>query len=102
MVMRLRYATSFRARLCGLLGQARLKEGEGLWIAPCSAIHTFGMRYAIDVVFVDANHRVLRIAGNIKPGRIVWCWKAVAVIEMAAGQARQEAWRPGSLVQPFR
>ncbi|MBX9690006.1 MAG: DUF192 domain-containing protein, partial [Candidatus Obscuribacterales bacterium] len=46
-------AVSFASRLVGLLKTPELKTGQGLYIAPCSQIHMFGMKYAIDVLFMD-------------------------------------------------
>lgn len=62
-------ARSVFARMKGLLGRSGLPVGEGLWIRPCSAIHTLGMRFAISVVFLDRALRVVRIVENVPPGR---------------------------------
>src|SRR5262249_50075920 len=57
-------------RLRGLLGTKRLEPGEGLWIKPSNQIHMFGMRYAIDVVFLDDGGRVLRLVHGLSPNRV--------------------------------
>jgi len=67
---RLRPAHTHWTRLRGLLGTRSLPEGDGLWIRPCRQVHMFGMRYPIDVVFVDDAHRVVGLTSDLQPGRI--------------------------------
>ncbi|HEV8522919.1 MAG TPA: DUF192 domain-containing protein [Terriglobales bacterium] len=59
-------------RFRGLLGMDREQfgAGQGLWIIPCQGVHTLGMRFAIDVVYLDAENRVVHIEENVKPWRI--------------------------------
>lgn len=83
--LRLYEATGFWARLRGLHAYAGLPWHTGLYIAPCNAIHTFGLPYAIDVVFLDARHRVVGLRHSLRPWRVAYCRKAVAVIELPAG-----------------
>lgn len=78
-------ATSISSRLRGLLGQPLLQPGQGLWLAPCAAIHTFGMRTAIDVLFLDANFKPLKRVFGLPPRRFSMCWCACSVLEMPAG-----------------
>lgn len=78
-------ATSFWRRLRGLHACPGMTWHAGLYIAPCRAIHTFGLPYAIDVVFLDACHRVVSVIHNVPPRRWAYCLKAVAVIEFPAG-----------------
>src|SRR5438094_428185 len=59
-----------RARRTGLLKRDRLNAGEGLWIYPTQAIHTFGMRFPIDVAFIDRRMRVKRIYHQLAPFRL--------------------------------
>jgi hypothetical protein len=80
----MRVATGFRARLLGLA--FRRRAAEPLLIPRCRSVHTFGMRFAIDVVFLDAGGRVLRVAEAVPPGRIVSCRGARAVVEIPAGE----------------
>ncbi len=79
-------ATSLWARMKGLLRHASLREDDALWITPCSAIHTCGMRFPIDAIFLDRHGQVVRIVRNIPPWRLsVWGgWRAHSVIETAA------------------
>jgi hypothetical protein len=69
----------------GLLGRSGLADGAALVIVPCCAIHTFGMHFAIDVVFVDAHGRVKKIVRDLPPWRMAAAGSARAVIELAAG-----------------
>jgi len=82
-----RHACTFRTRLVGLLGQPPLRPQEALRITPCAAVHTFGMRHAIDVVFVGRGGVVLAVVPHVPPGRIVWRRGATEVVETAAGCA---------------
>lgn len=86
LVHNLEVAESLSARMRGLLGRAGLAVGAGLWIRPCSSIHTVGMRFAIDAAFVDAQSRVLRTYHALSPWRVTRIvWGAVGVLELAAG-----------------
>ena len=67
---RLRVAETHWTRLKGLLGTAALETGEGLWIRPCRQVHMIGMRYPVDVAFLDDEHRVVRAIAGLPPGRI--------------------------------
>ena len=84
----LRIADAPWQRMRGLLGYPALREGEGLLIKPCNMIHTFGMRYCIDAVFIDRQFRVLKIASHTPPFRMRQCFSAHAVLELAEGQAK--------------
>jgi uncharacterized protein len=75
-------ARSFISRLFGLLGRRPLSAGEALWIQPCSSVHTVGMRYAIDVVFVDDSGRVLATHESLAPRRLAAARRARAALEM--------------------
>ena len=69
----------------GLLGRVNLATGEGLWIVPCEAVHTFGMNFAIDLVYLDRRHRVVKTRSAVPPSRISGCLKAHSVLELPAG-----------------
>lgn len=72
-------------RLRGLLGRSSLAPHEALWLRPCNSIHTFWMRFAIDVIFVDRQLRIVRLVENLRPFRLTRpSWQAASVIEMAA------------------
>ena len=67
---KVRTAQTFLSRLVGLLGTAAIAEGEGLWIVPCRSVHTLGMRYPIDVAFLDATGVVVGILEGLPPNRV--------------------------------
>jgi uncharacterized membrane protein (UPF0127 family) len=69
----------------GLLNTKSMQPGGGLWIAPCEAIHTVGMPWPIDVVFLDRNRRVLKIVTELLPWRIAVCLRSFSVLELPAG-----------------
>src|SRR5262245_8348911 len=88
LVDRLRPAHTHWTRLRGLLGTRTLAPGEGLWIKPSNQVHMFGMRYSIDVVFLDDGGRVLRVVHELQPNRISPKVKgATSVLELPAGTA---------------
>ncbi|MER2555127.1 MAG: DUF192 domain-containing protein [Thauera sp.] len=93
--MHIRSARSFPQRALGLLGLSALPADEGLLIRPCASIHTFGMRFAIDVLFVDRNGIVLAAHADVGPWRMLRCRGATAVLELAAGGARALCLRSG-------
>jgi len=79
-------ATSILARMKGLLGRKSLPEQEGMLLDPCGSIHTVGMRFAIDVIFLDADWQVIGTRANLRPGRLAWGGRrARRTIETASG-----------------
>ena len=69
-----------------MLKRDKLDAGEGLWIYPTQAIHTFGMRFPIDVAFIDRQMRVKRIYHQLAPFRLTsLVWSAESVLELASG-----------------
>lgn len=68
----LKVADTHWSRFCGLLGATRenFTSGQGLWIVPCQGVHTLGMRFAIDVIYLDPDMKVIHIEENVKPWRI--------------------------------
>ena len=74
------------ARMKGLLGRAGLGEGRALFINPCPSIHTFGMKFALDLIFVDQDFYIVKIVWNVVPNRMVSGGRrAHAVFELGAG-----------------
>lgn len=78
-------ADTSRKRRIGLLKREKLEPGEGLWIAPCEAIHSFGMKFAIDVVYLDRSRKVLKTRGEMGRGKLSACLWAHSVLELPAG-----------------
>ena len=81
-------AVDSQTRRRGLLGRTQLDD-EALVIAPCNAVHTFFMKMAIDIVFVDRQGGVTRVVANVRPWRIAGALRAFATIELAPGTAAQ-------------
>ena len=80
-------ANSFLTRLVGLLNKSSLSSSEALIIRPCKAIHTWLMKFSIDVLFLDENNKVIHIMENMVPGRkSPFIKKSHQVIELQAGK----------------
>lgn len=80
------FANTPLKRLKGLLGRKALPKGHALIIKPCNSIHTFFMRFSIDVLFVDTNNKIVKIKPCLKPFRLTGIYyNAAYVIELPAG-----------------
>jgi uncharacterized membrane protein (UPF0127 family) len=89
-------ATRFLERLRGLLGRASLAADEGLWLEPCDGVHTWFMRFPIDVAVLDADGRVLRCLGNLPPWRVTRLHAGARVcLELSAGTLARTGLRVG-------
>jgi len=86
----LQIADSFWSRFVGLQFRRELPEGQGLLLVPCGSIHTCWMRFAIDVIFLDAQHTVLDIRSSVRPWRTAASrhGRPHATLEVAAGSSR--------------
>lgn len=73
------------SRRKGLLGRDELSEGDGLWIVPCEAVHTFGMRFPIDLVYLSRGRRVKKVCSAVPAWRVSACLTAQSVLELPAG-----------------
>ena len=83
------------ARMRGLLGRRDLAPEEGILLKPASSVHTWFMRFPIDVVFLDRDMSVLRVVPRLRPWRAAWRWRAAAVLELAAGESERRGIRAG-------
>lgn len=72
-------------RRTGLLKHTGLAPGEGLWIAPCEGVHTFGMKFPIDVLFLSKKKKILKARPEMVKGRIAFSLLAHSVLELPAG-----------------
>ena len=82
-------ADTTASRNKGLLGRASLAADEGLWIVPCPMIHTFFMKFPIDVLFLDAELVVRRVIEDLRPWRLSpWVLSARSVLELKGGVLR--------------
>ena len=75
-------ATTVHSRLLGLAVLRRERAGPGLLIPRCRSVHTFGMRFAIDVLFLDERDRVIELRRCVPPCRLIRCPGAMAVLEL--------------------
>lgn len=76
------------SRFFGLMGRASLAPDGGLWLAPCDSIHMMFMRFAIDVVWLNADRSVLKISSHVKPWiGMAWCTGAKVALELPSGRA---------------
>ena len=92
-------AFSSADRKRGLLGREGLAPGQGLVIAPTNLVHTFAMRFPIDIVFVSRDGRVLKVSPAVPPRRIAGSLRGFAVVEMAAGEAARSNTRAGDVIE---
>jgi uncharacterized protein len=99
LVSRLEAAFDSATRKKGLLGRDRLEPGTGLVIAPCGGVHTFFMRFSIDVVFVARDGRVVKVSPAVKPWRLALALSAFCVIELPAGIAAEGLTRAGDRLE---
>jgi uncharacterized membrane protein (UPF0127 family) len=92
-------AESSADRRTGLLKHESLDEGSGLWIVPCEAVHTFFMRFALDLIYLDRKHRVRAVTRNVKPWRLSACLTAHSVIELPVGTIDRTGTQKGDEVE---
>lgn len=97
---RVRTATTFPRRLKGLLGTRELRPDEGLWIVPCASIHSFGMGYPIDVLFLDAAGEVVELFPAVSPNRVIRpVPRAAGALELPAGTLEATGTERGDRVE---
>jgi hypothetical protein len=96
---RLEVADSGPKRNKGLLGRERLDSGEGLWIVPCESVHTFFMRFPIDLVYLDRKNRIKKVRSTVGPWRLSACLSAHSVLELPAGTIRNTQTQPGDTLE---
>ena len=82
-------------RMRGLLGRRPLQMGQAMVLAACNAVHTFGMAYAIDIVFADRAGVIRKICHAVPRRRLRACIAARYVVELPGGEATRQAWAVG-------
>lgn len=87
--------TTALERMRGLIGRPPLQPDEGLLIAPCWSIHTLGMRYPIDAVFLTPNWQIRKIVNGLNPSRLAWSPGSAMTLELAVGAATRLQMAPG-------
>ncbi len=94
---RVRSAHTHWSRIRGLLGTRGLEPGGGLWLTPCRQVHMIGMRYAVDVAFLDDELRVVRTVDALRPGKVSpKVGDATSVLELPAGRLAALGVAPGA------
>jgi hypothetical protein len=88
-----------RKRRKGLLGRQMLSAGEGLWIVPCEAVHTFGMQFPIDLVYLDRDKRVKKVRHQVPPWSLSVCLSAHSVLELPSGSVRKTGTKYGDRLE---
>ena len=97
---KVRTAGTLLSRVAGLLGTAAIADGEGLWIVPCRGVHTLGMRYPIDVAFLDARGVVIGILEGLPPNRIGRVFRgARGALELRSGILAATGTVPGDRLE---
>lgn len=93
---RVQTAAGFTSRFIGLLNRRYLEDSEALLLRPGGSIHTFGMRFGIDVLFLDRQMRILKIVRRLQPWRLALApRKTRSVLEVASGRAATLGLRNG-------
>jgi uncharacterized protein len=92
-------ADTSQKRRTGLLKHSGLAPGEGLWIAPSEGVHTFGMKFPIDVVFLTRKKKVLKVRPNMVRSRISFSLRAHSVLELPAGTLEQTGTAAGDQLE---
>ena len=96
---RVEVADSGAARRKGLLGRNGLAPGEGLWIVPCESVHTFGMKFPIDLIYLDRHKKVKKVRSGVPPWRLSACLSAHSVVELASGTVRTTQTKAGDKLE---
>ena len=90
------------SRKTGLLKHTSLADGEAMVIAPSNAVHTWFMKFDLDLVFVRRDGRVVKTRASVKPWRMSAALRAFAVIEMRAGTLAERDTQPGDILELCR
>lgn len=93
-------AQTFTTRAKGLLGKKYLQEGSGLLIKPCKQIHSIGMKFNLDAVFIAKDNTVCHLHHDMKPGHIsAYINQALYVLEMPAGRIQESGTCVGDVIE---
>jgi len=88
-------ADTSETRRVGLLKHERLEPGSGLWIVPCESVHTFFMKFPIDLVYLDKQRKVRKVRHAVPAWRLSACLTAHSILELPAGTAEKSGTLPG-------
>jgi hypothetical protein len=96
---RMEVAATASRRNKGLLGRERLDRGEGLWISPCESVHTFFMRFPIDLIYLDRQYRIRKLCSSVPAWRLSACLSAHSVLELPAGTINETGTQRGDFLE---
>lgn len=91
-------ADSSEKRRVGLLKHEGLEPGQGLWITPCESVHTFFMKFPIDLIYIDKKRKVRKVRHAVPPWRLSMCLTAHSILELPAGTAQQTGTLKGDVL----
>jgi uncharacterized membrane protein (UPF0127 family) len=94
-----KWARTLWRRFIGLLSTPHLGENQGLLLSPCHSVHTFGMRYALDLIFLDKNKTIVHCVTNLSPNRIASAKGAYYTLELPSGTIERYRVQVGDLLQ---
>ena len=92
-------ANTSATRRTGLLKHTALERGDGLWILPSEGVHTFGMKFAIDVLFLDKKRRIKKMRPNMVRGRIAFSLLSHSTLELPAGTIAETGTQAGDQLE---
>lgn len=92
-------ADTSSTRRTGLLKHTGLAPGDGLWIVPCESVHSFFMKFTIDVLYLDRKHKVKKVRPEMVPWRVSACLTAHSVLELPAGTIARTGTVPGDQLE---
>ncbi|HZS50705.1 MAG TPA: DUF192 domain-containing protein [Bryobacterales bacterium] len=92
-------ADTSQTRRMGLLKRTGLAKGEGLWILPCEGIHTFFMKFPIDVLFLNRKKQVVKALPSLGPWRLAMSLRGRSVLELPAGTIRDTGTQRGDQIE---
>lgn len=100
LIVSLVHSDTFLKRLCGLLPYRTLPDGEGMLITPCNSVHTWFMRFNIDVLYLNEDLQVVAAFDNVPPWRFLPIKKqARSVLELPAGKIAETGTEAGHQLQ---
>jgi uncharacterized membrane protein (UPF0127 family) len=92
-------ADTSEKRRTGLLKHKRLDPGQGIWIVPCESVHSFFMKFAIDLIYLDRNKKVRKVRHRMAPWRLSMCLTAHSILELPAGAAAATGTQAGDQLE---
>lgn len=100
-LLRFEVADNFWSRFCGLMLRRSIGSIDGLLLSPCNSIHMCFMRFGLDIIYLDENHRIIKIVQCLKPWLdMSWCRMATMAVELPAGKAAELGLKTGDVISP--